>query len=103
MDRAVETVQFRLPAPHLSVYLDTPLDVARDLIARKHKRSYTDDTYDAYEADLGLQARCARTTPRWRTGRCWASGHGVDRGDGALRDPAEIADEITALAMKRLR
>jgi len=100
----LETVQFRLPAPHLSVYLDTPLDVARDLIARKRKRSYTDDTYDAYEADLGLQARVRANYAAMADGAMlgeWVTVSTV--AGGPLRDPAAIADEITALATERLR
>ena len=97
-------MQFRLPAPHLSVYLDTPLDVARDLIARKRKRSYTDDTYDAYEADLGLQARVRANYAAMADGAMlgeWVTVSTVAH--GALRNPAEIADEITALVTERLR
>jgi dTMP kinase len=52
----LETGQFALPLPALNVYLDTPLEVARDLILRKRQRSYTDRSYDEHEADLALQA-----------------------------------------------
>jgi dTMP kinase len=54
---ALERDQFQLPAADLQVYLDTPVEVARDLIAQKHQRSYTTRTYDEHEADLALQAR----------------------------------------------
>ena len=57
---ALETETFALPAPDLQVYLETPVEVARGLIARKRQRSYTDQTYDQYEADAGLQARFAQ-------------------------------------------
>jgi dTMP kinase len=53
----LETRSFALPMPDLSVYLDTPADIARGLIRQKRKRSYTDDAFDAYEADTGLQDR----------------------------------------------
>lgn len=54
---ALEQDQFGLPAADLQIYLDTPVSVARDLIARKRQRSYTDRTYDEHEADLALQTR----------------------------------------------
>lgn len=54
---ALETGQFALPLPSLSIYLETPPDVARERIARKAKRSYTDQTFDHNEADDALQLR----------------------------------------------
>ena len=98
---ALETVQFALPAPDLSIYLDTPLDRARVQIAQKAQRSYTDLVYDEHEADSGLQARvraryamlCDSPTDRWAIGR-WAR---VATGaDGVMRSPLAIAAEIVA-------
>ncbi len=95
---ALETRQFALPAPDLSVYLDTPQNVARALIARKRRRSYTDDAYDAYEADVKLQARvrenyaamaAAGLLGRWATVATTA--------EGVSRPPEEIAAEVVAL------
>ena len=54
---ALETGQFGLPSPTLSVYLDTPWELARELILQKAQRSYTDKSYDEYEADIALQQR----------------------------------------------
>lgn len=51
----LETGQFGLPAPSRSIYLDTPWELARELILRKRQRSYTDRSYDEYEADTALQ------------------------------------------------
>lgn len=92
---ALETDTFALPAPDLQVYLATPVDVARALIAKKRRRSYTDETYDQYEADLALQARvrenyAALAASGW-AGR-WATVETTR--DGALRTPEEIAEEI---------
>lgn len=95
---ALETGQFALPAPDLSVYLDTPADVARALILRKRRRSYTDDAFDAYEADTALQARVrenyttmaeAAMLGRWATVATTL--------DGVSRAPDEIAAEVVAL------
>lgn len=99
----LETGQFALPVPDLSVYLDTPLAVARTLIAQKRRRSYTDDTYDAYEADLGLQARVranyaamadAAMLGEWMTVETVAH--------AALRPPETIAAEIADAVIGRL-
>lgn len=97
----LETGQFGLPAPDLSVYLDTPVDVARGLILRKRRRSYTDEALDAYEADAGLQARVranyAAMVAGGMLGR-WATVPTL--ADGALRPPREIsADAIAAMEL----
>ena len=54
---ALETGQFALPAPALSIYLDTPWELAKAMILQKAERSYTSKSYDAYEADVALQQR----------------------------------------------
>jgi dTMP kinase len=94
---ALETGQFAMPAPDLSIYLDTPLDVARAQIARKRQRSYTDQTYDAHEADdtlqRGVRAAYAALVEGGLLGR-WQ--RVVTGRAGAMRPPAEIAAEIVA-------
>jgi dTMP kinase len=52
---ALETGTFALPRPTLSIYLDTPWELARELILQKRQRSCTDRSYDEYEADVALQ------------------------------------------------
>lgn len=95
---ALELRQFALPAPDLCVYLDTPQDVARTLIARKRRRSYTDDAYDAYEADAKLQARVrenyAAMAAAGLLGR-WATV--ATTRNGVSRPPEEIAAEVVGL------
>ena len=94
----LETRSFALPMPDLSVYLDTPADIARGLIRQKRKRSYTDDAFDAYEADTGLQDRVrinyAAMAAAGLLGR-WATVSTVEA--GASRLPADIARDIVAL------
>ncbi|HEX8485754.1 thymidylate kinase [Sphingomonas sp.] len=94
----LETGQFALPAPDLSVYLDTPAEVARALILKKRRRSYTDDAFDAYEADIGLQARVREnyaamaaggTLGRWATVSTTVA--------GVSRPPETIAADVVAL------
>ncbi|MDP1027891.1 dTMP kinase [Sphingomonas sp. KR1UV-12] len=94
----LEVEQFGLPLPDLSLYLDTPVEVARGLILRKRKRSYTDEALDTYEADMALQARVranyAAMAAEGLLGR-WATVSTL--ADGALRSPREIAGEIVGL------
>ena len=91
----LETGAFALPPPDLSVYLATPVDVARRQIAQKRQRSYTELTFDRNEADAALQARvrenyaalaAADYAGRWVTVATVA--------EGAMRTPGEIAAEI---------
>jgi dTMP kinase len=93
----LETGAFALPAPDLSIYLDTPPAVARDFILRKRTRSYTDDAFDAYEADTGLQDRVRANYAAMVEARVlgdWL--HVSTVADGALRTPADIAATIVA-------
>ncbi len=96
----LEVEQFGLPRPDLSIYLDTPADVARDLIRRKRQRSYTDATFDAYEADQALQQRVRANYAAMVAGGDaligrWATLPTMT--DGALRPPREIAGAALAL------
>ncbi|WP_375420448.1 thymidylate kinase [uncultured Sphingomonas sp.] len=94
---ALETGQFAMPAPDLSIYLDTPLDVARAQIARKRQRSYTDQTYDAHEADDALQRGVRAAYAALVDGDLLGRWQRVVTGrGGAMRPPAEIAAEIVA-------
>ena len=101
---ALETDAFALPPPDLSVYLATPVDVARRQIARKHQRSYTDDTFDLNEADTALQRRVrenyAALAAADYAGR-WATVETVR--DGAMRTPKDIAAEIVKSLSHRER
>ena len=100
---ALETGQFGLPLPDLSVYLDTPLAVARGRIAQKGKRSYTDQTFDANEADDALQVRvrdgyaalaAGTLLGRWRT---------VSTVEGTVsRRPADIALDLLGAVLPLL-
>ncbi|MBB2199877.1 MAG: hypothetical protein ABF479_15835 [Gluconacetobacter sp.] len=53
----METETFGVEPPKLSIYLDTPIKIAYELISLKHRRSYTEKQYDEHEADLELQRR----------------------------------------------
>lgn len=92
---ALETEQFALPPPDLSVYLATPVDIARRQIAAKRQRSYTDATFDVNEADAVLQARVrenyAALASADYAGR-WVTVETVQ--GGSMRTPKDIAAEI---------
>lgn len=92
---ALETGQFALPRPRLSIYLDTPWDLARELILQKAQRSYTTRSFDEYEADIALQQRvrgnyeaivAADLLGPWRVVRASEG--------GAMRAPEAIVEEI---------
>ena len=95
---ALETAQFGLPVPTLSIYLDTPWEMARAMILQKAQRSYTDRSFDEHEADAALQLRvrnnyeamaAAGLLGPWQIVRA--------SGNGAMRPPIEIATEILGL------
>jgi dTMP kinase len=94
---ALECDAFALPPPDLSVYLATPVERAREQIAMKRRRSYTDDAFDLNEADRALQARVRENytvlAAAGYAGR-WVTVETV--GDGAMRSPESIAGEIVA-------
>jgi dTMP kinase len=100
----METDLFALPPPDLSVYLDTPLEVARELILRKRTRDYTDRTYDEHEADLELQRRVRENyalMAEQDLAGPWL--HVTTVRKGALRPVTEIAAEIGATILGRLK
>ncbi|WP_066796814.1 thymidylate kinase [Sphingomonas soli] len=92
---ALETGQFALPAPTLSLYLDTPWELAKAMILQKAERSYTAKSYDEYEADVALQQRVRANYEAivevgllgpWRIVRASEG--------GAMRPPQAIVAEI---------
>lgn len=95
---ALETGQFALPSPTLSIYLDTPWEMARAMILQKAQRSYTDRSFDEHEADAALQLRVRSNYEAMAAAGLlgpWAVVRASD--DGAMRPPAEIAAEILGL------
>ena len=88
----------RLQRPHLSIYLDTPLETAMGLMAKKHRRPYTSRAFDKHEGDLDLQRR-VRENYLELAGTSllspWAIVVTVHA--GKLRQPSDIAAEIMML------
>ena len=100
---ALETGQFALPAPDLSIYLDTPSDVARAHILLKQRRSYTDGPLDAYELDGALQERVRALYAALSATNLIGAWARVDTTDGSrVRDPADIAEQIVRLAIPQM-
>ncbi|RLE43893.1 dTMP kinase [Candidatus Woesearchaeota archaeon] len=52
-----EYVVNRMPQPDLVIYLDVPVDVARERILKKGKRSYIEEKMDKHEKDAVYLAR----------------------------------------------
>jgi dTMP kinase len=91
----LETEMFGVAPPDLSIYLDTPLVNATELMLLKGRRSYTDRQHDEHEADTALQRNVRRyyatvasagLAGPWRVVRT-VSGN-------RLRPPQKIALEI---------
>lgn len=99
----LETGLFALPKPDLSIYLDTPLEVAQELILRKRPRDYTERNLDEYEGDLDLQRRVranyAAMVERDLLGP-WARIATV--AGGSLRAIVDIADEMAVATSELL-
>jgi dTMP kinase len=98
---AMETGQFGLPLPDLSIYLDTPLAVSRRLIAQKAQRSYTTRTFDENEADDALQRRVREGYEALAAAGAFGRWHRVPtivRGEAGdtLRPPADLAAAVVA-------
>jgi dTMP kinase len=90
---AVEYGEFALPRPDLVILLDTPVAVARELVARKGARGYTTLEADIHEADAAHTAATREVylelaeRGNWRVVLTATD-------DGELRDVDEIAEEI---------
>lgn len=94
---ALESDTFALPRPALSIYLDTPWELARAMILQKAERSYTDKSFDAYEADIALQQRVRRNYESMVAQGLMGPWHVVHAStDGALRPREAIVAEILA-------
>ena len=94
----LEAGTFALPKPDLSIYLDTPRDVAEQFIRRKRQRSYTSNQFDAYEADRALQDRvCENYRVMAATGRLGRWATVTTTLNGAPRPPSDLAKEILSV------
>jgi len=98
---AIEFCVYRLPQPHLVIYLDQPVSVAQQLIGRKAARTYTAKAADLHEADTNYLTRTAevygqlaRRSGNWQiVSGC--VGH-------QLRSPADVHEEILQHVRSRL-
>ena len=91
----METETFGVQPPDLSIYLNTPLETAHQLMLLKHRRSYTDRQYDEHEADLELQRRVREnyaTISKSGLAGPWQVVSTVAQ--SGLRPPIDIASEI---------
>ena len=94
---ALETAQFGLRLPHLSVYLDTPPARAMTQILQKRTRSYTDRALDENEADSALQFGVREAYRRMVDQDIAGPWVRIATMDGAtMRTPDDIAGRIVA-------
>jgi dTMP kinase len=100
----LETKLFGLRPPDLSIYLNTPLEIAMELMAKKHQRRYTDLAFDKHEGDLDLQQRVRENYSELAKNSLlspWAMVATVHA--GKLREPLDIASEIVTLIADHLQ
>lgn len=90
---AVEYGEFALPRPDLVVLLDTPVAVARTLVAQKGARGYTTLEADIHEADAGHTTATREVYLELAQREGWRVVLTASD-DGELRDVEKIADEI---------
>jgi dTMP kinase len=90
---SIEYGVYRLPAPHLTLYLEMPVAIAQQLIAQKPSRRYTSKPADLHEADAAylretaaIYGQLARRNRHWRVIDCCLQGR--------LRSPESIHLEV---------
>jgi dTMP kinase len=93
---AVEYGEFGLPRPDVVVLLDTPVALARTLVARKGARGYTTLEADIHEADAAHTTATREVYLELAERGGWRV-VSTARADGEARDVGEIADEIWEL------
>jgi dTMP kinase len=92
----VEYGEFALPRPDLVILFDTPVAVARTLVARKGERGYTTLEADIHESDTEHSTATREVYLELAQRNDWRIV--LTAGDGGeLRDVEEIADEVWAL------
>ena len=99
---SIEYGSYRLPRPDLTVLLDMPLPLARELVRLKASRTYTSRTADIHEADAGYLEACAEVYSylAGRPGAPWVViGCAID---GQVRSEESIAEELWGAISPRL-
>jgi dTMP kinase len=92
----VEYGEFALPRPDLVVLFDTPVAVARTLVARKGERGYTTLEADIHEADAQHTTATREVYLELAERDNWRLVATANEA-GELRDVEEIADEVWEL------
>ncbi|MBW3543665.1 MAG: thymidylate kinase [Planctomycetes bacterium] len=95
----IETLEYevyKLPRPDRVILLDLPVTTARELIARKSPRGYTDRAADLQEADDAYLARVREVYLELAAHRAGWTTVACTRG-GELRTVDDIATEVAAV------
>lgn len=92
----VEYGEFALPRPDLVVLFDTPVAVARTLVARKGERGYTTLEADIHEADTEHTTATREVYLELAQRDNWRLVLTANE-EGELREVDEIADEVWEL------
>ncbi len=95
---------FDLPKPDLTLFLDIPSQISKELIARKETRSYTEDAYDLHERDSDYLSN-VRQIYHWLIGSRYLDPCLVVNcmdPNGVLRDLENIGQEVYDLVVQHL-
>jgi len=92
----VEYGEFALPRPDLVILFDTPVALARTLVARKGERGYTTLAADIHEADTAHTTATREVYLELAERNDWRVVNTAND-SGELRDVDEIADEVWEL------
>ena len=99
---SIEYGVYGLPRPDLVIWLDMPVALAHDLIARKSARRYTSKDADLHEADSDYLAQAAEVyrelaarDVRWHAVTCYR--------EGQLQTPQAVQAEIVERVRAALR
>jgi dTMP kinase len=90
--RAIEVGRFGMPVPHAQLLLRVTADLAAE--RARHREDSGDRARDTWEADGGLQSRCAGVYDQLAAAAWLSPWHVVDGARGA--DTGELADALLA-------
>jgi dTMP kinase len=100
--RQLEYEIYGLPAEDLVIYLRVPVAQARNLIASKGAREYTDKTHDIQEADVAHLDAASQVYDQLAQQPHWVRIECLDAASGSLRSPEMIHHEVLAAVEARL-
>lgn len=91
----------KMPVPDLTFFLNVPLDISKEMVLKKKKRSYTDSEEDIHERAYDYLERVLLAYNKIDFGTRWNLIECCNNNN--LMDPESISDLIFKIVMKGLR